>query len=90
MQFAHPWQYGMPEWRVQVACFWANFRLRMLLNKVLPSVFHKPAYKLHKEGALTYTEILQRVTSTTRRIVGLGASLVVVLAAVGVAVAVRL
>lgn len=44
VQIGYPWQYMLPEWKVQIAIFRANFMVRMLLNKVLPSVFHKPIF----------------------------------------------
>ena len=73
MQFAFPYQYNQKPLIAKI--FFANFAVRILLNKLLPKFFNKPAFYLIQDHTISYTEILKKSHSTTKRlasIFGLG------------------
>ncbi|CAM9233705.1 unnamed protein product [Discosporangium mesarthrocarpum] len=73
-QIGYPWQYKQPA-PVGTRLWAANFALRLLLNKLFPSVFHRQAFMLVQTGFhLRYRDILAKANETTRRLLMVGAA----------------
>ena len=68
MQFGFPYQYNQKPLISKL--FSLNFVLRLVLNKILPFVFSKPAFFLIQDDTLSYTEVLRKSHRTTARIWG--------------------
>ena len=66
MSFGFPYQYNQKP--IMTKLFYLNFAFRLLLNKVLPRVFNKPAFFMIQDHTLSYTEVLKKCNTTTRRI----------------------
>ncbi len=69
-QIAFPWQYGQNPFRTRL---WSiNFFLRLVLSRLLPFLFHPPAFFLVQNYRLSYQEILAKVERTSQNLYLLG------------------
>lgn len=65
-QFAFPWQYNQDPFRQQL---WnINFFIRLILSRLLPSVFSPQAFFLIQNHQLSYQEILVKSNRTTQNL----------------------
>jgi 2-polyprenyl-6-methoxyphenol hydroxylase-like FAD-dependent oxidoreductase len=64
MRFAYPYQYNQNP--IMSKLYFLNFGLRLALNKLLPTLFSKPAFFLVQDHKIKYSEILFRCHMTTR------------------------
>ena len=72
MVYGYPYQYRQN--RVMSALYAANFALRLGLNKLLPRIFHRPAFFIvqHDNPVLSYREVNKLAHRTTRAILKTG------------------
>ena len=73
-QIAFPWQYNQAPFRKSL---WnINFFFRLLLSRLLPYIFSRPAFLLIQNHELSYEEILGKAQRTTQNILVLGLLLI--------------
>ncbi|BAY61475.1 hypothetical protein NIES22_15400 [Calothrix brevissima NIES-22] len=64
VQISYPWQYNQDS--LQKRLWSLNFFLRLMLNKLLPFVFHPHSFVMIQNHELSYSEILAKSNRTTQ------------------------
>ncbi|MBD2774360.1 FAD-dependent oxidoreductase [Iningainema tapete] len=69
-QTAYPWQYNQNS--LGKLLWYANFLMRLVLSRLLPFIFHPPAFFLIQNHQLSYQQIWDRAKHTTKTLYILG------------------